>query len=57
MQSTRRWRAPLRDLTVWSLVFGAPDTLANALLMGASWVINIAVAEWAIVRRARSLGS
>lgn len=35
---------------VWVLAVGQPDALANALLMGASWVINLAVAEWRIRR-------
>ena len=37
----------------WTLVFGAPDELTHALLMGAGWVINLAVAEVVIRRRAR----
>ena len=32
------------------LIFGPPTELSVALLMGAGWVINLAVAEWAIRR-------
>jgi uncharacterized membrane protein YozB (DUF420 family) len=32
----------------WILLFGVPDELTRALLMGAGWLINIAVAEWVI---------
>ncbi len=32
----------------WVLYFGAPDELTRALLMGAGWAINLAVAEWII---------
>lgn len=35
----------------WALIFGAPDELTRALLMGAGWVINLAIAEWIIHRR------
>ncbi|MBG0820369.1 DUF2306 domain-containing protein [Planomonospora sp. ID91781] len=35
----------------WVLVFGAPGEVATALLMAAGWVINVAVAEWAVRRR------
>lgn len=34
------------------LLFGAPDELTLALMMGAAWVVNIAVAEW-LIRRER----
>jgi uncharacterized membrane protein len=34
----------------WVLLRGAPDTFARAMLMGAGWAINVAVAEW-IIRR------
>ena len=34
-----------------SAVFGPPGVLTYALLMGAGWVINLAVAEVAIRRR------
>lgn len=33
------------------LVFGPPSEFENALLMGAAWVINLAVAEWSIRKR------
>ena len=36
----------------WTLVFGAPDEAMHAVLMGAGWVINLAVAEVVIRRRA-----
>ena len=39
----------------WLLIFGKPSELNNALMMGACWVINLAVAEW-IIRRNRSRG-
>jgi uncharacterized membrane protein len=38
-------------LMAGELIAGPPDQLARALLMGAAWVINPAVAEWAIRRR------
>jgi uncharacterized membrane protein len=31
-----------------ALVLGKPNEFENALLMGAAWVINLAVAEWSI---------
>lgn len=37
----------------WMLLVGQPDELTRALLMGAAWVINLAVAEYVIHRRAR----
>lgn len=37
-------------LTPFSL-HGPPSVLARALLMGASWAINLAIAEWIIRRR------
>ena len=39
---------------VGALVVGPPSELENALLMGAGWMINLAVAEWAIRRRPAS---
>jgi uncharacterized membrane protein len=36
---------------VGAVILGAPTELSGALLMGAGWVINLAVAEWAIRRR------
>ena len=38
---------------VGELTIGTPNELENALLMGAGWVINLAVAEWAIRKRLR----
>jgi uncharacterized membrane protein len=38
----------------WILLLGKPGDLARALLLGAGWVINLAVAEWIIRRRAAS---
>jgi uncharacterized membrane protein len=35
----------------WMLLFGKPDELNRALLMGAGWVLNLGVAEWIIRRR------
>jgi uncharacterized membrane protein len=35
----------------WVLFFGAPDEWTRALLMGAGWVINLAVVEWIIYKR------
>lgn len=37
----------------WMLVVGTPDELTRALLMAAAWIINLAVAEVVIRRRAR----
>lgn len=36
---------------VGEFTIGTPNELENALLMGTGWVINLAVAEWAIRRR------
>jgi hypothetical protein len=41
----------LLTLTAGSLIIGPPSALSEALLMGAAWVINLAVAERAIRRR------
>jgi uncharacterized membrane protein len=38
-------------LAAGALIAGPPSELSRALLMGAAWVINLAVAEWAIRRR------
>ncbi len=38
-------------LMVGEMVAGPPSVLNRALLMGAAWVINLAVAEWIIRRR------
>jgi hypothetical protein len=32
----------------WFILFGQPSESARAVLMAAAWVINLAVAEWAI---------
>jgi hypothetical protein len=37
----------------WMLLVGPPDELTGALLMGAAWVINLAVAEYVIHRRSK----
>lgn len=37
----------------WMLLVGTPDEVTRALLMAATWVINLAVAEYIIHRRAR----
>ena len=37
----------------WLLLVGTPGELTKALLMAAAWVINLAVAEYVIRRRAR----
>jgi uncharacterized membrane protein len=39
----------------WLLIFGQPSELNSALMMGACWLVNLAVAEW-IIRRNRSRG-
>ena len=41
-------------LLVGELIVGPPSELSRALLMGAGWVINLAVAEWAIRKRSAS---
>ncbi len=33
------------------LIFGPPDEMSRALLMGGAWVLNLAVAEWLIRRK------
>ena len=38
-------------LMVGEVIIGPPGELGRALLMGAGWAINLAVAEWAIRRR------
>lgn len=37
----------------WFVLFGRPGEPERAVMMGAGWVINVAVAEW-IIRRGRS---
>ncbi len=39
----------------WVLLVGPPDLLTTAILMGLGWIINVAVAEYVIVRRRRRL--
>ncbi|WP_353228766.1 DUF2306 domain-containing protein [Novosphingobium sp.] len=41
----------------WILLIGVPGTLPRALLMGAGWVLNLAIAEGIIRRRASSTNS
>ncbi|MBT2534122.1 hypothetical protein J7E83_18725 [Arthrobacter sp. ISL-48] len=41
----------------WMLLVGPPDGLTGALLMGAAWVINLAVPEYVIRRRLRPLAN
>jgi hypothetical protein len=38
---------------VGEIVAGPPNEVSRALLIGAGWVINLAVAEWAIRKRKR----
>jgi hypothetical protein len=38
-------------LMAGEMIAGKPSELSRALLMGAAWVINLAVAEWGIRRR------
>ena len=38
-------------LMVGEMIAGQPSELSRALLMGAAWVINLAVAEWVIRKR------
>ncbi|WP_066288254.1 DUF2306 domain-containing protein [Arthrobacter sp. B6] len=38
----------------WILLIGPPSELVRALLMGLAWVINLAVAEYVIQRRAQT---
>jgi hypothetical protein len=38
----------------WMLLVGPPDELTRAILLGSAWVINVAVAEFVIHRRAVS---
>jgi uncharacterized membrane protein len=40
-------------LAAGALIAGPPSELSRALLMGAAWVINLAIAEWAIRKRLR----
>jgi hypothetical protein len=38
-------------LAAGEILSGPPNVLSRALLMGAGWAINLAVAEWAIRKR------
>ncbi len=38
-------------LGVGEVIAGPPSEISRALLMGAAWLINLAVAEWAIRKR------
>jgi hypothetical protein len=38
-------------LMAGEIIAGPPSELSRALLMGAAWVINLAIAEWAIRKR------
>jgi uncharacterized membrane protein len=40
-------------LMVGEMIAGPPSVLGRALLMGAAWVINLAIAEWATRKRLR----
>ena len=40
-------------LAAGALIVGPPTELSRALLMGTAWVINLAIAEWAIRKRPR----
>ncbi len=35
----------------WMLFFGPPDEFTRAMLMGAGWVINLAIVEWIIYKK------
>ena len=41
---------------VGAVILGTPNEFENAVLMGAAWVINLAVAEWAIYRQSAKNG-
>ena len=41
-------------LMIGEIISGKPNELTRALLMGLAWVINLALAEWIIRRRAAS---
>jgi len=38
-------------LMAGEMIAGKPSVLSRAVLMGAAWVINLAVAEWIIRKR------
>ena len=35
----------------WMLILGTPSDMTRALLMGAGWIINLAIAEWIIRKK------
>lgn len=37
-------------LLVWELVAGAPDVLGGDVLRVAGWIVNLALAEWVLLR-------
>ncbi len=39
----------------WVLTMGLPDVATRAVLMGAGWAINIAVVEWILATRTRTV--
>lgn len=41
----------------WFLLVGKPGEAGRAVLMGMGWVVNVAVAEWIIRRKWRSMGA
>lgn len=41
---------------VGALIAGSPSALRGDLLLGAGWVINLAVAEWAMRKRPAARG-
>ena len=41
----------VQTLLAGVMIVGPPSVLSRALLMGAAWVINLAVAEWIIRKR------
>jgi hypothetical protein len=44
-------------LMAGELILGPPSEFSRALLMGAAWVINLAVAEWIIRKRPARRGA
>lgn len=40
---------------IWMIIFGSPGEPYKDLLMGASWLINLAIAEWLIRRKRHAL--
>ena len=39
------------------MIIGQPDSLPHALLMGGAWIINLAIAEWLILRQQKARSS